>query len=132
MLLNNRHKKKLCVTTDRLKISNCSNYLISARTKSVIYKPKKDRTSSPDTISKTGELPESQKIARSILLQPGDYCLLDRLLFHSRIPKSKRSSNMDRYQLIVPEIFIKTFLQFYHNLPMGGYSGIQDTLDRIK
>lgn len=73
----------------------------------------------------SNELPRNQK-------GKGDYCIIDGLLFHSRISKSKRSSNMNQYQLVVPEIMIKTVLQFYHDTLMGGHSGIQDTLDKVK
>ena len=62
----------------------------------------------------------------------GDYCLIDGLLFHCRVPKSQRSNNMNQYLLVVPEIMIKTVLGLYHDSPMGGHSGIQDTLDRVK
>ena len=54
------------------------------------------------------------------------------ILFHFRVAKSLRSNNMNQYQLVVPEIMIKTVLGLYHDSPMGGHSGIQDTLDRVK
>ncbi|MCG8077951.1 MAG: DDE-type integrase/transposase/recombinase, partial [Candidatus Thiodiazotropha taylori] len=78
------------------------------------------------------ELPKSQKRARKLLLQSADYCLIDGLLFHCRVPKSQRTSQIGQYQLVVPEIMIKTVLGLYHDSPMGGHSGIQDTLDRVK
>lgn len=80
----------------------------------------------------TNELPRSQKRARKLLLQSADYCMIDGILFHSRVAKSQRSSSMSHYQLVVPEIMIKTVLSLYHDSPMGGHSGIQDTLDRVK
>ena len=80
----------------------------------------------------TNELPKSQKRARKLLLQSGDYCLIDGLLFHCPVQKSQRSNNINQYQLVVPEIMIKTVLGLYHDSPMGGHSGIQDTLDRVK
>ena len=80
----------------------------------------------------SNDLPKSQKRARKLLLQSADYCMIDGLLFHCRVPKSQRSNNMNQYQLVVPEIMIKTVLGLYHDSPMGGHSGIQDTLDRVK
>ena len=80
----------------------------------------------------SNELPKSQKRARKLLLQAADFCLIDSLLFHSRVAKSLRSNNMNQYQLVVPEIMIKTVLGLYHDSPMGGHSSIQDTLDRVK
>ena len=78
------------------------------------------------------ELPKSQKRARKLFLQSADYCFIDGLLFHCRVSKSLRSSNISQYQLAVPETMIKTVLGLYHDSPMGGHSGIQDTLDRVK
>ena len=80
----------------------------------------------------SNDLPKSQKRARKLLLQSSDYCLIDGILFHSRIAKSQRTSKMSNYQLVVPEIMIKTVISLYHDSPMGGHSGIQDTLDRVK
>ena len=37
-----------------------------------------------------GTLPKSQKRARSVLLQQSDYALINGVLFHSRVAKSKR------------------------------------------
>ncbi|CAC5388441.1 unnamed protein product [Mytilus coruscus] len=41
-----------------------------------------------------GELPKSQKEARKLLLQSPDFMLINGLLFHSRIAKSKRARNL--------------------------------------
>ena len=80
----------------------------------------------------TGTLPQSQKAARKIMLMSADYVLVGNLLFHSRIAKSKRTKSLSQYQLVCPEILIKSILELYHDSPMAGHSGIKDTLDRIK
>lgn len=46
---------------------------------------------------KNGTLPDSQKSARDILLQHSDYALIDGMLFHSRIAKSKRAKTQTAY-----------------------------------
>ena len=74
-------------------------------------------------------LPKSQKKARRVLLESSDYVLIDGLLLHSRITKSKRAKTLSNYQLVVPEIMIKQIVQLYHDSPMSGNAGIQDTLD---
>lgn len=80
----------------------------------------------------SGNLPRSQKKARNILLRAHDYDIIDGLLFHSRVSKSKRSQLFRNYQLAVPEVMINTILKIYHDLPMSGHAGINETLDRIK
>ena len=52
----------------------------------------------------TNILPKSQKKARRVLLESSDYVLIDGLLLHSRITKSKRAKTLSNYQLVVPEI----------------------------
>ena len=49
----------------------------------------------------TGILPKSQKKARRILLESSDYTLIDGLLWHSRVAKSKRTQHLDNYQLVL-------------------------------
>ena len=80
----------------------------------------------------TGILPKSQKKARRILLESGDYALIDGLLWHSRVAKSKRTQHLDHYQLVLPDTMIKAVIQLYHDSPMSGHAGITDTLDRVK
>ena len=80
----------------------------------------------------TGILPKSQKKARRILLESGDYALIDGLLWHSRVAKSKRTQHLDHYQLVLPDTMIKPVIQLYHDSPMSGHAGITDTLDRVK
>ncbi len=77
-------------------------------------------------------LPPSQKEARKLLLESADYHLLAGLLFHSRIARSKRTKQLGHYQLVIPQVMIKTVLQLYHDSPLGGHCGIQATLDRVR
>ena len=76
----------------------------------------------------TNILPKSQKKARRILLETGDYALIDGLLWHSRAAKSKHTQHLDHYQLVFPATMIKSIIQLYHDSPMSGHSGITDTL----
>ena len=80
----------------------------------------------------TGVLPRSQKKARRILLESSDYALIDGLLWHSRVAKSKRTKQLDHYQLVLPDTMIKTVVQLYHDSPMSGHAGVTDTLDRVR
>lgn len=77
-------------------------------------------------------LPESQRESRTLLLKHSDYILLDGLLFHSRVAKAKRSNLMTHFQLVLPKMLVTTVLKLYHDSPLGGHGGIQDTLDRVK
>ena len=79
-----------------------------------------------------GELPKQQKKARKVLLQSPEYALIDGLLFHSRIAKSERTKNLDNYQLVLPEIAVKTVISMYHDSPLGDHGGIQHTMDLIR
>ena len=79
-----------------------------------------------------GILPKSQKKARRILLESSDYVVIDGLLWHSRVAKSRRTKHLEHYQLVLPDTMIKTVIQLYHDCPMSGHGGITDTLDRVK
>ncbi|MES9904353.1 MAG: integrase [Sedimenticola sp.] len=79
-----------------------------------------------------GKLPQSQKLARNILMEQSDFALFDDILFHSRIAKSKRIKLLTQFQLAVPEVMITTILKLYHDSPFGGHGGIQDTMDKVK
>lgn len=46
---------------------------------------------------KDGELPQSQKAAREILLKHTDFAIFDGILYHSKIVKSKRSRTLNPY-----------------------------------
>lgn len=51
---------------------------------------------------KDGELPQSQKAAREILLKHTDFAIFDGILYHSKIVKSKRSKTLNPYQMVLP------------------------------
>ena len=59
--------------------------------------------------------PNSQKMARSILLQQSEFVLVDGILFHSRVGKAKRTKALSRYQLVLPETCIQAVLQLFHD-----------------
>ncbi|KAL5017800.1 hypothetical protein ScPMuIL_003522 [Solemya velum] len=80
----------------------------------------------------TGILPTSQKLARRVLLESSDYVLVDGVLYHSRSPKSKRNRDLNSYQVVLPQALVKTVLEICHNSPMGGHSGIQQTIDLVR
>ena len=77
-------------------------------------------------------LPVSQKHSRRLLLESSDYIVIDGVLLKSRTAKSKRTKNMSHFQLVLPDVMIKTIIELYHDSPMGGHSGIQATLDRVR
>ena len=79
-----------------------------------------------------GTLPKSQKLARKVLLEHSDFLLVDNLLFHCRVQKSKRARHMKKFQLVLPKTIIQTVLEHYHDSAMAGHGGIADTLDRIR
>ena len=79
-----------------------------------------------------GTLPKSQKRARSVLLQQSDYALVNGVLFHSRIAKSKRTKSLAHYQLALPKSLIPTVLKLYHDSALGAHGGIHDTIDKIQ
>ena len=78
-------------------------------------------------------LPSSQKEYRKLLLEAADYILVDGILFHSNLSKSNRrkTKNHQHYLLVVPRLMIKLVLQMCHDSPMGGHSGIKNTIDRV-
>lgn len=79
-----------------------------------------------------GTLPESQKESRKLLLEAPDYILIDSVLFRSRKTKSKRTKLMSSYQLVVPTSLVKEIIRLAHDSPLGGHSGINNTIDRIR
>ena len=79
-----------------------------------------------------GSLPDSQKEARTILLEAGDYLLLDGLLLHSRIRKSRRAKLMNPCQIVLPKCLYQTVLKIYHESSLGSHGGINDTLDKVR
>jgi hypothetical protein len=78
-----------------------------------------------------GTLPKLQKNVRKLLLLAPDYCLSNGLLFHSRKAKSKRTQKMNSYQLVLPQVLIPQILKLYHESPLAGHIGIQQTIDNL-
>ena len=81
---------------------------------------------------KHGTLPSSSKDAKFIILQSKDYFVVNSILFHTRQPKCQRTKNLQHNQLVLPRALVKQVIQLYHDSPMGGHGGIQDTTDRIR
>ena len=79
-----------------------------------------------------GQLPSSQKAAREVLLKHTDFALLDGILYHSKIMKSRRSKTLNHYQMVLPHDLVLQVLKIYHDSPLGCHGGIQDTLDKVK
>lgn len=79
-----------------------------------------------------GILPVPQKHSRRLLLESSEYVVIDGVLLKSRTAKSKRTKNMSHFQNVLPNVMIKTIIELYHDSPMGGHSGIQDTLHRVR
>lgn len=79
-----------------------------------------------------GILPVSQKHSRRLLLESSEYVVIDGVLLKSRTAKSKRTKNMFHFQIVLPDVMIKPIIELYHDSHMGGHSGIQDTLDRVR
>ena len=80
----------------------------------------------------SGTLPKSQKKARLVLLQQADYALINNMLFHSRVAKTKRTKVWSNFQLVLPDSLILTVLKLFHGSTLGAHGGIQDTIDRIR
>ena len=78
-------------------------------------------------------LPKLQKKARRLIIISADYLLIDGLLFHSRVAKSKRTQGHRSYQLVLPKVMIKEILKIYHESPLAAcaHGGIQHTIDVI-
>ena len=81
---------------------------------------------------KDNKLPTSLKQVRSLQVQSNDYLLVNNILFHTRIAKSKRTKDMAHYQLVLPQILQNEYIKMYHECPLAGHAGIGDTVDRIK
>lgn len=78
------------------------------------------------------ELPKLQKEARRLLLLIPNFHLINGILFHTRNRKSVRAKTMNNFQLVVPEISLKTIIALHHDSTLGGHCGIQNTLDLIQ
>lgn len=77
-------------------------------------------------------LPKSNREARRIILTSGDYMLVDDILLHTRIAKSKRTRDLGHYQIALPQIMEKSIIQLFHDSALSGHGGIGDTVDRLK
>ena len=77
-------------------------------------------------------LPDSQKESRRILLESCDFILVDDVLYHRRKAKSERTKSMSEFQLVIPRQLISQILKIAHDSPLGGHSGIQNTLDSVR
>ncbi|KAK3106454.1 hypothetical protein FSP39_020404 [Pinctada imbricata] len=78
------------------------------------------------------KLPSEQKLARQIILESSDYIIIDELLFHSRVSKTKRASTLSAYQFVLPESLHLSVVKFCHESTLGSHGGIQDTIDKMK
>ncbi|CAG2243081.1 unnamed protein product [Mytilus edulis] len=77
-------------------------------------------------------LPHLQRDARRLILRSADYLLMNNLLFHNRNAKCKRTrDHKPKYQLALPKILIRPIMEIFHDSPMGGHGGIQNTIDLI-
>ncbi|CAC5423123.1 unnamed protein product [Mytilus coruscus] len=76
--------------------------------------------------------PSVSKHARRILLDTPDYILIHGVLYQNRKAKSERNKSKSAYQLAVPHKMIDIMLFMVHDLPLGGHSGNQNTLDRLR
>lgn len=74
----------------------------------------------------------SQEYSRRLLLESSEYVVIDGVLLKLRTAKSKRTKNMSHFQIVLPNVMFKTIIELYHDSLMGGHSGIQDTLDRVR
>jgi hypothetical protein len=54
-------------------------------------------------------LPKLQKKARRLIIISADYLLIDGLVFHSRVAKSKRTQGHRSYQLVLPKVMVIFF-----------------------
>ncbi|CAC5407147.1 unnamed protein product [Mytilus coruscus] len=84
------------------------------------------------TYLEDNQLPLSQKHARRILLEAPDHILIHGVLYRNRKAKSERNKSKSAYQLAVPHKMIDMILFMIHDSPLGGHSGIQNTLDRLR
>ena len=67
-----------------------------------------------------------------MLLEVSDYILMDNVLYHARVTRSKRNKLMSPYQLVIPTAMIPQVLKLAHDSPLGGHSGINNTINRVK
>ena len=63
--------------------------------------------------------------------------MINRLLFFVRNSKCVRTTinnynNVYNYKLVLREVVVKTTISIYHDSPLGGHSGIQNTIDMMQ
>jgi hypothetical protein len=94
---------------------------------------KEDQYINPFIVYLTDDkLPESQNEVHRLLLEISDYMLFDGVFYHSRVAKSKRAKLMSPSQLVLSEALVPKVLKLDHDSPLGGHSGINNTIDKIK
>ena len=71
------------------------------------------------TYLELGTLPKLPNETRRLLVKIPEYCIMDELLFHSRLAKSKRTQQMGKFQLVIPKILILKTLELFHESPIG-------------
>lgn len=77
----------------------------------------------------SGEIPSDGKLARSILLQAGDFMLIDGLLYHLSYPKGKGPRHTRaKIQLAVPDPMVYEILCQLHDSPLAAHPGIYNTI----
>lgn len=82
---------------------------------------------------KNNILPDSQKLARKILLKSSDYMYVNDLLYHTSKPTFKRHNlTLPDYQLVLPAVMQLSVIDFYHSSPLAAHAGISATYDKIK
>ncbi|CAG2237805.1 unnamed protein product [Mytilus edulis] len=94
-----------------------------------IFQTRRNVTSSYSLLRKWN-ITETSEGSSSLLKAP-DYSMVDDLLFHSRVAKSKRTQRMGEFQLVIPKQLIPKVLETYHQTPLAGHMGIQQTVDNI-
>lgn len=101
-----------------------------------IYREKQNKDPYLRSIKKyllDGILPSKDKIARTILLQAGDYIIKEGLLYHIWRKKLAGSHNIELvHQLAVPESMQELILQQCHDAITAGHLGFNKTLERIR
>ena len=72
------------------------------------------------------DLPDDNKIARSIQLEAPDYYLEDSVLYHRYTPRSKRRVAENVYhQLAVPFVLRDKIMKSFHDSFTGGHAGVE-------
>ncbi len=78
------------------------------------------------------KLPKTQREARLVVVKCGDFALFDGILFHTRVAKSRRTKDMQQFQMVLPSVMQTTVIRMYHECALAGHGGVNDTTDRLK